>query len=39
MIAFVQVFGPPGSDAYWQKYDWNLAIAAGMKAAGQPYSR
>jgi len=37
-IAFVQVFGAPGSDAYWQKYDWNLAIAAGMKAAGQPYS-
>ncbi len=37
-IAFMQVFGPPGSDAYWQKYDFNLAIAAGMKAAGQPYS-
>lgn len=37
-IAFVQVFGPPGSDAYWQSYDWNRAIAAGMKAAGQPYS-
>ena len=29
---------PPGSDAYWAKYDWNAAIAAGMKAAGQPYS-
>ncbi|MBU1564305.1 MAG: tetrathionate reductase family octaheme c-type cytochrome [Proteobacteria bacterium] len=38
IIAFVQVFGPPGSDAYWQKYDWNAAIASGMKAAGQPYS-
>ena len=37
-IAFVNVFGPPGSDAYWAKYDWNAAIAAGMKAAGQPYS-
>jgi octaheme c-type cytochrome (tetrathionate reductase family) len=37
-IAFVQVFGPPSSDAFWQKYDWNLAIAAGMKAAGLPYS-
>lgn len=37
-IAFVNVFGPPGSDAYWQKYDWNAAIAAGMKAANQPYS-
>jgi len=37
-IAFVRVFGPPGSDAYWQKYDMNAAIASGMKAAGQPYS-
>jgi len=37
-IAYVQVFGPPDSDAYWAKYDWNKAIAAGMKAAGQPYS-
>jgi hypothetical protein len=37
-IAFAQVFGPPGSDAYWQKYDWNLAITSGMKAAGLPYS-
>lgn len=37
-VAFVNVFGPPGSDAYWAKYDWNAAIAAGMKAAGQPYS-
>lgn len=37
-LAFVQVFGPPGSDAYWVKYDWNAAIAAGMKAAGLPYS-
>ena len=37
-IAFVQVFGPPGSDAYWQKYDMNAAIASGMKAADQPYS-
>jgi len=37
-IAYVRVFGPPGSDAYWQKYDWDRAIASGMKAAGQPYS-
>ncbi len=37
-IAFVNVFGPPGSDAYWAKYDWNAAVAGGMKAAGQPYS-
>ena len=34
-VAVVNVFGPEG---YWTKYDWNLAIAAGMKAAGQPYS-
>ncbi len=37
-IAYVNVFGPPGSDAYWVKYDWNAAITAGMKAAGQSYS-
>ncbi|MBN1548841.1 MAG: tetrathionate reductase family octaheme c-type cytochrome [Syntrophaceae bacterium] len=37
-IAFVQVFGPPDSNAYWAKYDWNAAIASGMKAAGLPYS-
>jgi len=37
-IAYVNVFGPPGSDAYWAKYDWNAAVASGMKAAGQPYS-
>jgi hypothetical protein len=38
-IAFVNVFGPPTSEsAYWVQYDWNKAIAAGMKAAGQPYS-
>jgi len=38
-LAFVNVFGAPTSEsAYWVKYDWNKAIAAGMKAAGQPYS-
>jgi octaheme c-type cytochrome (tetrathionate reductase family) len=37
-IAYVNVFGPPNSNAYWVKYDWNAAIATGMKAAGQPYS-
>ncbi|MGB4600187.1 MAG: tetrathionate reductase family octaheme c-type cytochrome [Trichlorobacter sp.] len=38
-IAYVNVFGPPTSEtAYWVKYDWDKAIAAGMKAAGQPYS-
>lgn len=34
-IAVVNTFGP---DGYWTKFDWNLAIATGMKAAGQPYS-
>ena len=34
-VAVVNVFGPEG---YWAKYDWNGAIAGGMKAAGQPYS-
>lgn len=38
-MAAVNVFGPPTSEsAYWVKYDWDKAIAAGMKAAGQPYS-
>lgn len=34
-VAVANVFGPEG---YWAKYDWNLAVANGMKAAGQPYS-
>lgn len=38
-VVAVNSFGPPTSEsAYWVKYDWNKAIAAGMKAAGQPYS-
>jgi octaheme c-type cytochrome (tetrathionate reductase family) len=38
-VAVVNVFGPPTSEsAYWVHYDWNKAIAAGMKAADQPYS-
>jgi octaheme c-type cytochrome (tetrathionate reductase family) len=38
-LAYVNVFGPPTSEtAYWVKYDWDKAINAGMKAAGQPYS-
>ncbi len=37
-IAYAQLFGPPGSDAYWQKFNWELAISAGMRAAGQAYS-
>jgi cytochrome c553 len=26
------------ADAYWKSYDWGRALAAGMKAAGLPYS-
>lgn len=38
-VVAVNSFGPPTSEtAYWVKYDWDKAIAAGMKAAGQPYS-
>lgn len=38
-LAVVNFYGPPTSDsAYWVTYDWNKAIEAGMKAAGQPYS-
>ncbi len=38
-MAAVNTFGPPTSpSAYWVTYDWNKAIEAGMKAAGQPYS-
>jgi len=38
-IAVANLSGPSGSDtAYWVNYDWNKAIEAGMKAAGQPYS-
>ena len=32
------LFGPPGSDAYWAKYDWKLAFESGMKKAGLPFS-
>ncbi len=37
-IVNVYLFGPPGSDAYWQKFDWNAAITQGMKIANRPYS-
>jgi hypothetical protein len=38
-VAVPHLFGPPTSEtAYWVKFDWNKAIAVGMKAAGQPYS-
>jgi len=37
-IVYAQLFGPPGSDAYWQKFNWDIAIASGMRAAGHQYS-
>jgi octaheme c-type cytochrome (tetrathionate reductase family) len=38
-MALVNLYGPADSEsAYWVKFDWNKAIEAGMKAAGQPYS-
>ena len=38
-LAVVNFYGPESSEsAYWVKWDWNKAIEAGMKAAGQPYS-
>lgn len=36
-IAVVNLYGDAES-SYWGKFDWNRAIEAGMKAAGQPYS-
>ncbi|HBG07373.1 MAG: cytochrome C [Geobacteraceae bacterium GWC2_58_44] len=38
-VAVVNSYGPSTSEtAYSVNYDWNKAIEAGMKAAGQPYS-
>ncbi|BCG47153.1 Octaheme tetrathionate reductase [Citrifermentans bremense] len=38
-LAVVNFYGPSTSEsAYWVNFDWNKAIEAGMKAAGQPYS-
>ena len=33
-----KLFGKPGSGAYWGDWDWNTAIATGMKAAGAKYT-
>lgn len=35
VIAVPHLFGPGG---YWQTYEWNSAIAGGMKKAGLAYS-
>ncbi len=37
-IAIPKLFGPKGSGAFWAEYDWTKAVAAGMKAAGLPFS-
>jgi hypothetical protein len=39
IIAFPKVWGPKGDpDAFWTAFDWNKALAAGMKANGLEYS-
>ena len=38
-LVVANIFGLPGSEtAFSTTFDWNKAIAAGMKAAGEPYS-
>ncbi len=37
-IVIPKLFGPPDSEAYWAKFDWKNAIAAGMSVAGLPFS-
>ncbi len=33
-----KLFGPKGSGAFWADHDWKAAAAAGMAAAGLPFS-
>jgi octaheme c-type cytochrome (tetrathionate reductase family) len=33
-----KLFGPEGSGAYWADFDWDASVAAGMAAAGLPFS-
>ncbi len=33
-----KLFGPKGSGAFWAEYNWQKAVAAGMSAAGLPFS-
>ncbi len=33
-----KLFGPKGSGAFWQEYDWALAAEHGMRAVGLPFS-
>lgn len=37
-LIYSQVWGPTTDTAFWTNFDWGKAIAAGMKAAGMPYS-
>ncbi len=37
-LVFPKLFGKKGSDAYWVKYDWKLAIESGMKEGNLPFS-
>ncbi len=38
MMIVPKLFGKKGTGAYWGDWDWNKSAAAGMKAAGLPYS-
>jgi hypothetical protein len=37
MLVAAHLFGKD-DDAYWGVYDWEKSVAAGMKAAGRPFS-
>lgn len=37
-LVIPKLFGKKGSGAFWGEYDWNKAVAAGMREAGEPYS-
>lgn len=37
-LVIPKLFGKKGSGAYWAEYDWDKAVVAGMREAGEPYS-
>lgn len=37
-LAFNQAWGPTTDTALWTNFDWSKSVAAGMEAAGAPYS-
>ena len=37
-LAATNLFGPAGETAFWTNFDWGRSIAAGMAAAGRPFS-